>query len=107
MPSNSKIHSLYYQLLRRVEYNRISILLSNHRVLKIISHILPDLAIEFLHLHLELCLQVIDMFLILEHLLPQLVSLVHHGLMLPSQFLVVSLALASEVLLDLVCEVLV
>lgn len=47
------------------------------------------------------------MLLILEHLLPELVPLVHQCLMLPSQFLVIALALARQVLLDLVCKVLV
>lgn len=77
------------------------------RILKTKSHIFSHLAIQLLHLYLELCLQVVDMFLILENFFPQLVPLIQQGLMLSPQFLVISFALACQVLFDLVCEVLV
>ena len=48
------------------------------------------------------------MLLVLEYFFPQLVPLIKQDLVLPLQFIVVSLAaLPTQVVLDLVCEVLV
>ena len=69
---------------------------------------LPDLAVEFLHLELELRLQVGDLLLVLEDLLPQLVSLIHQQPMLLPEYLVVTGFIPlRKILVDLVGEMLV
>ena len=68
---------------------------------------LPNLPIQILHLKLELRLQIRNLLLILKHLIPQLIPLIHHQPVLPPQLLHISLTPLPNILINLIRKMLI